>query len=568
MSARPANLTGVPVTNSGGQATSAGNRADFSDGLSLPRLGEIFAPEDLADLNVRSFFLSAAAACPTRPFIATRSGTYSYSRVRELAIAAAYEFEEMGIASGDHVGFIVENSVDFIVRWLGLAMIGGVLVAVDPRLKRPEVLRLLDHAAPSQLVVGPETSEATEAAALWASAANAGLLRLEAEPASQAQSVAALEPPDSPIDPEDPIAVIYTSGTTGEPKGVVQTHGNYVLTGKAYPWWLQLREGNRLYVCLPLCHINAQAYSVMGAIGMHGSVALVPRFSASKFWSDLREFEADAFNFIGVMIVILLKQPPTPEDRSHSARVAYGVPSLPPTLRSEFEDRFGLTVIAGYGMSETTFGMIEDIAGDRRPLSIGKLRRHPDSRFTNEARVVGTDGRDVVAGEVGELWLRNPAVMNGYFGDAARTAQAFAGGWLHTGDLVRFDSDGFFYFIDRIGHMIRHKGENVSSAEIEGVITAHPEVEGAAVVGVESEFTDQDIVGFVELKKRAAVTEPELRAWCGEHLAPFKVPQHLLIIESLPKTATQKVQKDVLKTLARETVGLRVRGDDRNDPAS
>jgi crotonobetaine/carnitine-CoA ligase len=144
---------------------------------------------------------------------------------------------------------------------------------------------------------------------------------------------------------------------------LMQTHGNYVLTGEGYAHWVELRPGERLYLCLPLFHINAQAYTVMGAIAARAAIVLVERFSASRFWSDMADYGVNVFNYIGSMLAVLMKRDVTPEERRHAVRLAYGAPALPGPLRQEVEERFGLTLISGLGMSETTFGLIERILG-------------------------------------------------------------------------------------------------------------------------------------------------------------------------------------------------------------
>jgi crotonobetaine/carnitine-CoA ligase len=327
----------------------------------------------------------------------------------------------------------------------------------------------------------------------------------------------------------------------------MQTHRNFVLTGQAYPAWMGMASGDRIYACLPLFHINSQAYSMMGAIGMEGAIVLAPRFSASRFWDDIRRHDVNVFNFIGAMTVILSKSEPSPADRDHKVKVAYGVPALPHELRLQLEDRYGMKVISGFGMSETTFGLLEPPNGEHRPGSMGKPRHHPDPSVpSTEARIVDDEGNDVPTGTVGELLLRNPALMAGYFGDPERTAEVLRDGWLWTGDAAWQDEDGFYYFSDRKKDIVRRRGENVSSLEVELVLNDHPSVLESAIVGVPSELTDEDLLAVVV--PRDGRPEPaELVAWCAERLAPFKVPRYVQFAEELPKTRTQKIEKHRLR---------------------
>jgi crotonobetaine/carnitine-CoA ligase len=355
--------------------------------------------------------------------------------------------------------------------------------------------------------------------------------------------------PPAELSGDDVISLIYTSGTTGRPKAVMQTHRTFVLTGQAYPAWLDIRDGDRLYVCLPFFHINSQAYSTMGAIGARATIVLAPRFSASRFWPDVRRHRVTHFNFIGAMTMILARREVAPEDANNDVRVAYGGTKLPYELQMDVERRFGLRIISGFGMSETTFGFIEDVHGYRRPGSIGKPRQHPDPSVPrNEARLVDDAFEDVGPDEVGELLLRNPALAKGYFRDPERTAEAFlADGWLRTGDLLRRDADGFHFFVDRRKDVIRRRGENISSVEVERVLSDHPAVLHAAVVGVPSELTDEEVLAYIVPRAGESVDLPAILEWAATRLARFKIPRYVRVVDDLPRTGSHKVRKELLR---------------------
>jgi crotonobetaine/carnitine-CoA ligase len=290
----------------------------------------------------------------------------------------------------------------------------------------------------------------------------------------------------------------------------------------------------------------------MGALASRGAIVLVERFSASRFWPDMSRYGVNVFNYVGSMLAVLMKREPSPEERQHQVRVSYGAPALPGPLRTEMENRFGLTLLAGFGMSENTFGLMESLHGERRPGSLGKARQHPDPRIVNEARAVDEEGHEVPPDQVGELVFRNPVLMKGYYRDPEQTAATIRDGWLYTGDLVRRDQDGYFYYVDRKKDIIRVRGENVSSAEVEGVLAEHPMVQEAAVIAVPSELTEDEVAAFVVPRPGAAPTAEELIAWCAQRLASFKVPRHLWFLEALPKTETQRAEKPRLREMARE----------------
>jgi crotonobetaine/carnitine-CoA ligase len=446
---------------------------------------------------------------------------------------------------------MVDNSPEFLHAWLGLAKIGGVLCAVNTGYTIEEVASQTLHSDPSFVLVSAPH------AALWEELAPRlrGAEVLHLGPHQRFRDFLALMDAGEAVVPpvelrgNDVISLIYTSGTTGRSKGVMQTHRNFVLTGQSYPAWLDIRDGDRLYVCLPFFHINAQAYSTMGAIGARATIVLAPRFSASRFWPEVRRHRVTHFNFIGAMTMILAGREETAEDTDNAVRVAYGGTKLPYELQMDIEQRFGLRIISGFGMSETTFGFVEDVHGYRRPGSIGKPRQHPDPTVPrNEARLVDDAGHEVGPDVVGELHLRNPALALGYFRDPERTAESFLpDGWLRTGDLLRRDADGFWFFVDRKKDVIRRRGENVSSVEVERVLVDHPAVQYVAVVGVPSELTDEEVLAWIVPRAGKTVDPAELLAWAGSRLARFKIPRYVRVVPDLPRTGSHKVRKEVLR---------------------
>jgi carnitine-CoA ligase len=530
-----------------------------------PRVARSPALRDLDALNVRDCLEEAARAVPDETFLIPAAGgskgllhgqeTISYREFNRRVDVAACAWHELGVRKGDRVAFMLENRPEFLQAWLGLAKIGAILVAFNTRWQAAEVAHFLALTEPRVALVSERYREVFRSALPAAASLEVVLTLGPDEHFADFYRLLQRARPKAPaveLAAGDVISFISTSGTTGRPKAVMQTHGNYVLTGEGYAHWVELRPGERLYLCLPLFHINAQAYTVMGALAARAAIVLVERFSASRFWSDMAQYGVNVFNYIGSMLAVLMKRDLTPEERQHAVRLAYGAPALPGPLRREVEERFGLTLICGLGMSETTFGLIESLRGERRPGSLGKPRQHLDPRIVNEARVVDDQGRDVPAGEVGELILRSPVMMKGYYRDPEQTAQTIRDGWLYTGDLVRTDEDGFFYFVDRKKDIIRVRGENVSSSELEQVLSEHPAVQEAAVVGIPSEFTDEDVAAFVVRRPGAKLDAADVTAWCRTRLADFKAPRHVWLVESLPKTETQRTEKYHLRQLARD----------------
>ncbi len=506
-----------------------------------------------SNLTFRSFLEEAVAEVPDRPYLiwTPTEEEMTYADFDTAVNRAANAWRGLGVQPGDRVAFMLDNSPGFLIAWLGLAKIGGVLVAINTGFKKAEAEYLVSNSEAVFALVSKEYAPLVEGLPSQLSTLRA-VLTLEPVEGHESLAVASAAAdgtaPAVTVRPDDLISLIYTSGTTGNPKGVMQTHANFVLTGEAYPHWMSLEPADRIYACLPLFHINSQAYSTMGAIGIRGSLVLAPKFSASRFWPEVRKHRVNVFNYIGAMTVILSKKERTDDEQDHCVRVAYGVPALDQETREAVEQRFGLTMISGFGMSETTFGLAERVHGERRPGSMGTPRSHPDPSVPRtEARIVDESGADVGPGVAGELLLKNAAMMQGYFGDPERTADALHDGWLHTGDSARVDADGYYYFVDRLKDIVRRRGENISSLEVQRVLEQHPDVLEAAVIGVPSEFMDEEVLAYVVRRPGTVVSPTALIDWCIERLAAFKVPRYLEFLDEFPKTPTSKTQKAVLR---------------------
>ena len=404
------------------------------------------------------------------------------------------------------------NDPRYVFLWLATAYLGAIYVGVDPRQTKAELDGLVSQVEPRLTVTDDELDE------------------LFAEPGE-------LDGP-GPAAHDDPAVLIPTSGTTGRSKLVTQTHRAYAMAGEGFPWWLGLTEDDRLMTSLPLFHINAPAYSVLGSVAARAGLVLLPRFSASGFIDSARRYGATEFNAIGAMLEILMRQPERPDDADNPLRLAYAGPTPPEERHLHFERRFGLELTSGYALSETPYGTVW-AHGSRPYGTIGSARQHPELGAVNEARV-SPDG---------ELELRNPAVMKGYWGMPEETERVLgADGWLRTGDLVSESPDGTFTFLGRRKEVIRRRGENVAPAEIEAALVSHPDVVEAAVVGVPSELSEDDIKAFVVLRDGADASLDELRDWASERLTAFKVPSQYEALDELPHTATGRVAKHRLPT--------------------
>lgn len=485
------------------------------------------APPPPEQLTIPHRLLEAERRWPERVALAWEGGRLTYAELARGARRAAGWLQRRGTRRGGRVAYPAPARPQTVLLWLGAAWVGAVSVPLDPQLTPRERDEILAHARPD-LEVEVEGAEAPGPP--------------HGPDVSQADEADGPGPPQAR--PEEPAVLIYTSGTTGRPKGVLQSQRTYALTGEAFPRWLGLQTRDRLLCTLPLFHINAQAYSLMGALSHGLPLYLAPRFSVSRFWEWVVAFGASQVNLIGAMLVLLLEGTWPPE--GHPLRTVYTAPALDERRHRAVEEGWGVRVVAGYGLSECTFGTIVP-AGESRPKTIGRPRALSAWGFHNELEIVDPAGRAVGEGETGEIRLRNAAVLLGYHADPGRTRRALRGGWLHTGDLAYRDREGYLYFAGRADEMIRRRGENVSPAEVEAVLRAHPSVREAAVIGVPSELTEEEVKAYVEPEPGAALEVEALLGWCQGRLAPAKVPRYLEIVSRLPRTATQRVAKSRLR---------------------
>ncbi|HEY2868972.1 MAG TPA: AMP-binding protein [Gaiellales bacterium] len=476
-------------------------------------------PETIPEL-----FDEAVAAVPDKVWLVAGDESFTYAEARERIGRAAAALRDAGLGPGDLVLATMRSTPDYLFTWLASAYAGTILVTANPRSAEAELAGLLGQVRPRMVVSDAAIEGAVAVERLF-----------ENEAVFEGRG---------PAGPDDAAVLIPTSGTTGRSKLVTQTHRAYAMAGVGFPWWMELGPDDRLMTSLPLFHINAPTYSMLGSVGARASLALLPAFSASTFLESARRHGATEFNAIGAMLEILMRQPERADDADTPLRLCYTGPAPPKERHLEIERRFGLRIVCGYAMSETPYGTIW-ARGTRPYGTLGSIRQHPTLGVVNEGRVMH-DGRPAEIGEVGELELRNPAVMKGYWDMPEETAQVLAAdGWLRTGDLVTVDDEGIYTFVGRVKEVIRRRGENVAPAEIEEALADHPAVFEAAVVGVPSELSEEEIKAFVVLHD-PGTDIAAVREHAAGRLAPFKVPRYMEATAELPHTPTGRVAKHEL----------------------
>jgi crotonobetaine/carnitine-CoA ligase len=470
-----------------------------------------------------------------------------------------------GVRSGDRVAVVAENCIELVELWFGCITVGAILVPINTASKAGQLAHIFRDAEPTVVLSAAEHLAKLVDVDRPKSIRNVWTIGTSSIPDWNGIPIAPFFPGDASFGAapsqavDHPAAVLYTSGTTGPSKGVVCPHSQFYWWGVNTANALGITQDDVLYNCLPLFHMNALNTIVQGLIS-GARVVIGPRFSASRFWRRLIEADANATYLLGAMVSILAAQPATDLDREHSVRVVLG-PATPAHVWSTFEERFGVRLVEGHGMTETNFviGPLEDV---QRPGWMGRVMPGYD------ARVVDEHNREVPADVAGELVVqaRDPASFaTGYWRRPSATETAWSDGWFHTGDRVVRDVDGYFRFLDRLKDSMRRRGENISAWEVEQALESHPAVAAAAAVPVPSELGEDEVMAFVVPTNGATVDPEALVRHCEPRLAYFAIPRYIEFLDSLPLTENGKVQKYVLRergvseaTWDRERAGIDV----------
>ncbi|MCK1413531.1 AMP-binding protein [Bradyrhizobium sp. CW4] len=480
---------------------------------------------------------------PEKDFIRFEGRALSFSELTQRVSSTAAMLREKGVKSGDRVALMMRNHPEHVVIYLALAWIGAISVEVSTHLKSSGIQFQLNSAEPQFFIIDAEFAPDVKAAfdelrfvGLRVLVRNAGECELEGSfgSLSLAHLPATCEPFPATLDRIHTIA--YTSGTTGEPKGVVMSERYFQLGAKSAAILAEVRGDDVLFLWEPFYHIAGWMTVVIAL--QHGvSIAMVERFSGSQCWDQVRTSRATILHYLGGAMNILLRQPVRPDDCDNPIRIAWGAAAPKASWRA-FEERFGVTIREGYGISEAQ--NFTHLNREGRVGSIGK----PTAEF--ESWIAGQDGNKLPNGEVGEIVVRPKLpgiVMTGYFRDPKKTAEALRDGCVYTGDLGYQDGDGFFYYSGRKKDSLRRRGENVSAWEVERVINSHPDVEESAVVGVPSDMGEQDIRAFVKPVTGAKIEPLDLIQWCEKQLAYYQVPRYLDFVEEFPRGPTQRIRK-------------------------
>ncbi|WP_170006668.1 fatty acid--CoA ligase family protein [Bacillus fonticola] len=496
-----------------------------------------------------------ASANPTKPAMKFLDRTFTYAQTNGASSLVGEALKKRGHEKGDHIAFLLGNTPHFVIGLYGVLRMGGVTIPVNPTYTPSEcayilqdadvsgivcldvLLPLVEKVAPSlphlkTIVVCPTSDEEIEIPdTLKEKALSVNALLAEGG------TGCAIEP----VEEDDVAIILYTSGTTGRPKGAMLTHRNVYSNARDVSDYLKMDENDRVIATLPMFHVFCLTVALNAPLMNGAMLLIVPKFSPKAVFEVAREEKATIFAGVPTMYNFLYQHDDHTEDFESLRLCVSGGASMPVALLKNFEKKFNVAISEGYGLSEASpVTCFNPLDRPRKPGSIGTSIMNVENKVVNEL------GEEVPRGEVGELIVRGPNVMKGYYKQPEETAATLKGGWLYTGDLATQDEDGYFTIVDRKKDLVIVGGYNVYPREVEEVLYDHPHIVEVAVIGVPHPEQGELVRAYI-VKKDPELTEAEIIAYCQESLAKYKVPTEIEFLEELPKNTTGKILRRSLK---------------------
>jgi len=519
-------------------------------------------------MNLSTKFHETAKAYADKPayYFMGQSSTYAELDVAITKFASG--LEKLGIKQGDHIALLLGNSPHFVISLYGALRLGVTVIPVNPIYTADEIGYILNNGDVKAVV-------ALDLAIPLANKMHTFLPKIEhyviyeTKPNSLESSEietlsvypkmksftevvgmgdSAFQGPE--LQDDDVAIILYTSGTTGKPKGAMLTHQNLFSNASDVGDYLKMNQDDRVVTVLPMFHVFCLTVALNAPLLTGATLLIAPKFSPKETFQLIKDYEATVFAGVPTMYNFLYQYPEGNPDDLQSLRLCIsGGASLPVALLKNFEQKFNVLISEGYGLSEASpVTCFNPLDRPRKPGSIGCSILHVENKIVNEL------GEDVPVGEAGELIVRGPNVMKGYYKMPEESAAAIRNGWLYTGDIAKMDEDGYFYIVDRKKDLIIVGGYNVYPREVEEVIYDHPDVIEVAVLGIPDPNQGEAVSAYV-VSKNPDLTAAQVLAYCKEHLAKYKVPSSIEFLEELPKNTTGKILRRALRTQVIQSVG-------------
>jgi len=496
-------------------------------------------------VNIAENLERAAHHFADKPAILFEGAAITYRDLRDQVCWAARGLDTLGVGMGDRVALFLPNIPAFPVAYLAIETIGAIAVSINTMLTTEELEHILTDCGATMVfttadllprlqplvgrLIKPEGVVVCEGAASgYRTLGDLGGGSTERFPARA-------------MDRNNPAAILYTSGTTGRQKGAVLSHGNVVSNMYATGHLLRVDPDDRLLLFLPLFHCFGQNFIMNTAFNSGASIVMHRRFVQDEILTSIRRDGVTMFFAVPTVYIALLNAGIKPSALSSVRYYFSAAATMPTEVAARWHERFGLPVYEGYGLTETSPFASYNHEWEYRPGSVGT----PIEMV--EMRVVDADDRPLGCGEWGEILIKGPNVMLGYWNHPEETAAALRGGWFHTGDIGYVDEDGYVYLVDRVKDMINAGGFKIWPREVEEVLYRHPAVKECAVVGMPDEIKGESACAVVVLHPGTAASPAELDAYCRDHLATYKVPERFTFAAELPKSSTGKILKRVLR---------------------
>ncbi|MBU1671806.1 MAG: AMP-binding protein [Actinobacteria bacterium] len=506
------------------------------------------------DMSHAELLEEKAAKLGEKPFLLFRDQVFTYRRMDENANRVANWLAGMGGGPGVGLAIVMKNSPRWLDVFYGLEKLGMYTVPVNVALRGDQLAYILENSEARFLVIDHDMLPYYQAIEDKVPGIEHVIVNLDGAPegfelregtldlADAYAPGVSTDKPGVRYDPDDICIIMYTSGTTGLPKGVVSRYRNTSVKGLSVMTRIITGRDEVSYTCYPLFHANALFLTVTTAMHAEGRVALGEKFSASRFWDEIRRYGATTFNGLGAVMPILMKQPRKPDDADNPVRVVVSA-GCPADIWREFEERFGLEIYEGYGAVDGGSVVITNFG----TAPVGSMGRPLGAKI----RIVDPGGNDVPAGTPGELicYVGNRKGSVEYFKNQDATSDKVRGEWLYTGDLCYLDDKGYVYFVGRNTESMRRRGENVSACEVENAILQHPDVLECAVYAVPSELAEDDIMATVVPVEGKDLDPAALPGFLDGRIARFAVPRYFRVVGDLPKTGTHRVIKKELEEL-------------------